>query len=109
METSMSEILFLYVTAPDAESADAIAEALVDCGLAACANILPGMRSVYRWEGAVEKNDEVVAIFKTPAAKAEAARREICRLHPYETPCIAAIPIAKTGSNPAFLAWVGAG
>jgi periplasmic divalent cation tolerance protein len=74
--------VLLYMTAPDAETAQRIAEALVEARLAACANIFPGMRSIYRWQGVIETAEEVAAIFKTAAALAEAACALIVRLHP---------------------------
>lgn len=103
---TQTEISLLYVTAPDAAMADQIGRALVEERLAACANILPEMRSVYRWRGAVETADEAVLIVKTTKAAARLARDRILALHPYETPCIMAIPLAGDGSNPAYLDWV---
>ena len=102
----MSDAVFLYVTAPDAETAEALARELVEGNLAACANILPGMRSVYRWEGKVERGEEVVMIVKTTTRSAAAARDRLIAAHPYDTPCVAAIPIAADGSNANFLEWI---
>ncbi len=102
----MAEIVFLYTTAPDAETARRIAHALVEARLAACANIIPGMRSVYRWKGAIETAEEVVAIFKTTAEQAALASSMILRLHPYETPSVVSLPVGEAGSNPAYLAWI---
>lgn len=95
------------MTAPDTETAERIAGALVEARLAACANIFPGVRSVYRWQGAIESAEEISAIFKTTAALAEAASALIVRLHPYEVPCIVSLPIGEAGSHPGYLSWIG--
>lgn len=102
----MTDAVLLYSTAPNQETAERIGAAMVEAGLAACANIISGMRSVYRWKGAVETAAETVLIVKTVRARAEEARAFLCRLHPYETPCVLAIPIDAAGSNPDFLAWL---
>ena len=69
--------VLIYATYPDPETAEAGGRALVEAGLAACVNILPGMVSVYRWEGAVERSEECVMIIKTRAVLADAVYR--CR------------------------------
>lgn len=102
----MPDATFLYVTAPDGGAAERIAEALVDERLAACVNLLADMRSVYRWEGKVERSDEVVLIVKTATDRVDAASLRIRELHPYATPCIVALPIA-TG-NADYVAWITA-
>lgn len=102
----MAEISFLYVTAPDETAAAKLADGLIEARLAACVNIIPGMRSVYRWEGRVESANELVLIVKTTRAEAQAACDLVRRLHPYETPAIVAFEAAKAGSNPAFLSWI---
>ena len=71
----MERPLLVYTTFPDAEMALAVGEALVRLRLAACVNVLPGMRSVYAWKGAVERADEVVALIKSREALAEPLRR----------------------------------
>lgn len=100
----MSEVVFLYVTAPDAETARTIAAALIRERRAACVNILPDIRSIYEWEGALEETTETPFLVKTTAAADAGAR--IAALHPYETPCIVALPVAREGSHPAFLDWI---
>lgn len=98
--------VFLYSTAPDRETAKAIARALVHSAAAACVNIIPGMTSVYRWRERIEESDEVVLIVKTTAAKAAAARHLILAHHPYETPAVAAIAIDEGRSHRPFLDWI---
>ncbi len=103
----MPRIMFLYATAPDDATARMIADALIEARLAACVNILGAAASVYRWKGAIERADEIVFLAKTTADNATRARDLILRLHPYETPAVAAINIEQASSNPAFLAWIG--
>ncbi|MCS6970214.1 MAG: divalent-cation tolerance protein CutA [Planctomycetota bacterium] len=100
------DVILLYSTAPDAETAERLGAALVDEGLAACINVIPDMRSVYRWQGAVERSAEAVLIVKTTRAAAAAASARLRALHPYEVPCILELPIA--GGDAAYLAWLAA-
>jgi periplasmic divalent cation tolerance protein len=102
----VSDIVFLYVTAPDPQAARQIARTLITEKLAACVNISAPMTSIYEWDGAIEETAETAMIVKTTAAAVERARDRIIALHPYETPCIAALPISAHGSAPAFLDWV---
>ncbi|WP_428408045.1 divalent-cation tolerance protein CutA [Hyphococcus sp.] len=102
----MSGIVFLYVTAPNAETAARIGRALVEEKLAACVNIHAEMRSVYEWEGKVEIGLETPLIVKTTTAAANAARDRIIALHPYGEPCVAALPVSADGSSPSFLDWI---
>ncbi|MGF1543139.1 MAG: divalent-cation tolerance protein CutA [Parvularculaceae bacterium] len=101
-------VVLLYCVAPDVETADAIAAALVEERLAACVNALPSVRATYRWEGAIAHAEEVAMIVKTTDARAEAAADRIAALHPYETPAVLAIDVAARGSAAAFLDWVAA-
>jgi periplasmic divalent cation tolerance protein len=105
---AMGETIFLYTTWPDAETARAAGEAAVDQGLAACANVHAPMSSIYRWKGAVERADETPMTLKTTAQRAGALRDLIAARHPYELPCILALPVNAAASNPAFLAWIAA-
>lgn len=103
----MDQIALLYTTWPDAETAERAAEAAVAARLAACVNILGSGRSIYRWQGVIERADEIVAMFKTTAGKAQALNRLIVDHHPYDTPAVVRLEVAETGSNPDFLAWIG--
>jgi periplasmic divalent cation tolerance protein len=101
----MSEPLqVVLVTAPDAEVGARIGRALVEEGLVACANLVPGVRSIYRWEGAVHDDAEVLLILKTRAALSDALAARVRALHPYELPEVLALPVAG-GSEP-YLDWV---
>jgi len=104
----MDEVVFLYTTWPDAETAEAAAVDAVEQRLAACANLMAPMPSVYRWEGKIERTEEIPVIFKTTARVAAELSRRLVQRHPYDTPAIAALPVAMDGSNPGFLAWIGA-
>ncbi len=84
----------------------AIARALVCERLAACANIIPGMRSLYRWQGALESADETVLILKTAAARVAALTERVQQLHTYTVPCVVAVPVVD--GSPEYLAWIAA-
>ena len=88
-------VVSVYAVFANAEEADRIGRQLVEERLAACVNILPGVRSVYRWKGAVESANEVAAIFKTTDRRADALITKIAGLHSYEVPCIVTWPIDK--------------
>jgi periplasmic divalent cation tolerance protein len=94
----------IYTTFPDIEHATATARDLVNAHLAACCNILPGMQSVYWWEGAVQEQGEVVMLVKTTNRMAGPAMARIARLHPYENPAILQLPV-QTGAAD-YLAWI---
>ena len=98
------DILILVSTCPDASTAERIARELVDASLVACVNIVPGLRSIYRWNGAVQADDEVLMILKTPADRLSAARERLVALHPYDVPEVVALPVAD-GHYP-YLQWV---
>jgi periplasmic divalent cation tolerance protein len=100
------ELRFVYVTTADREEARRIGRALVEHRLAACVNILDGMSSFYRWEGAVQDAQETVLIAKTRAELVEALCEKVKALHSYRCPCVVALPIL--GGNPAFLDWIAA-
>lgn len=102
----MSEIVFLYVTAPNTETAARIARSLIEEKLAACVNIHGEMRAVYEWEGAIEIKLETPLFVKTTKAAADAARDRVIELHPYDEPCVAAMPISRAGSSAGFLDWI---
>ena len=94
----------VYATAPDVATATDIAQALVNARLAACVNILPSMLSVYRWEGKVNTDDEVVMIIKTQRRLSDHVVQEVCARHPYEVPAVMVLPV-ETG-NVDFLDWI---
>ena len=98
--------IVVFMTAASGEEATRLAEMLVGAHLAACVQILPEMESVYRWEGKVERQSEVLLLVKTTQAKFSDLEREVRALHSYETPEIVAVPITA-GSAP-YLEWLRA-
>ncbi|WP_417490725.1 divalent-cation tolerance protein CutA [Maricaulis sp.] len=102
----MSKYRWIYTTWPEAALAEGAARTLVEERLCACANILPGMRSVYRWQGAVEIADEAVMILKADARTTGALQSRLRELHPATTPCFLALRIDAGMSSPDFLAWL---
>ena len=100
----MTEIWLLYSTFPNREKALSVAEALLDAHLIACANIIDNVTSVYRWEGHVQQEPEVVMMAKTQKEKVTRALDTIKQLHPYQLPCITAYEVG--GGFTPFLQWV---
>jgi periplasmic divalent cation tolerance protein len=98
--------LVVLVTCPTAERAAELARAVVEERLAACGNVVPGLRSIYRWEGKVQDDAEALLVLKTTRERFEALRERVLALHPYEVPEVIALPI-EAGSAP-YLAWIAA-
>jgi periplasmic divalent cation tolerance protein len=94
----------VLTTCPDADSAARLARALVEEKLAACVNVLPPMRSVYRWKGRIEEASEQLLVIKSAVAQFPALRDRLRALHPYELPEIVALPIRD--GLPEYLAWI---
>ena len=99
-----NDFFVILSTCPDTATAERLARTLVEESLAACVNVVPGLRSIYRWNGAVQADEEVLMIIKTTAARLEAARVRLVALHPYEVPEAIALPIAD--GHHAYLEWV---
>lgn len=97
-------VLVVLVTAP-ADVAPQLARTLVGERLCACANLLPQVRSVYRWQGAVEEGEETLLVLKTTQARYPELAARLRALHPYQCPECLALPVAA--GLPAYLAWVG--
>ena len=95
---------FVYITCATAQEAENIGTVLVERRLAACANILGGMRSLYWWEGKVEQGEETVLIAKTRTELVNELTEAVKAMHGYEVPCVAAMSIK--GGNPDFLEWI---
>ena len=94
----------VLLTGPTADTLRAIGGSLVAERLAACVNVLPGVRSIYRWQGAVEESEEALAIVKTTADRLPGLEARVGELHPYELPEILAIEPA--GGSTAYLNWI---
>lgn len=99
-----AQVVAVLITAPEEETARRIARALVEERLAACVNLLPGVRSIYRWQGAVEEATEVLLIAKTHAERVAALAARVRALHPYELPEVVTLPV--TDGSEAYLRWV---
>jgi periplasmic divalent cation tolerance protein len=96
--------ILVYATFPSAEDAERIGGRLVDDGLAACVNILPGMVSIYVWQGQRQRDSECAMIIKSRASLAGRIAETVRAMHPFENPAIVVIDIA--GGSPPFLDWI---
>jgi periplasmic divalent cation tolerance protein len=99
-----TEALVVLVTTPTPERAAEIARAVVEERLAACGNVVPAIRSIYRWEGKVHEDAEALLVLKTTRARFEALRDRVLALHPYQVPEVIALRV-EAGSA-AYLAWI---
>ena len=100
----MTDIVVVLSTVPDDESAERIAQALVDERLAACVNVLPPMTSIYRWKGAVERDTERQLVMKTTEQQVPALKKRLRELHSYELPEFVVLGVAA--GDPDYLSWV---
>lgn len=100
----MTDFVSVYITVAAQEEADQIAQSLVQNRLAACVNIVQGVKSLYHWQGAIEESHEIVVIAKTRVTLFEPLCEAVKALHSYETPCIVAQPIIA--ADQAFLEWM---
>jgi periplasmic divalent cation tolerance protein len=98
--------VFAYVTASSPEEADRLVEAVVGARLAACANVIDGMRSAYWWQGRLERAKETIVIFKTTRERYAALEEKVKATHSYAVPCVVALPV-EAGSA-AYLGWIEA-
>ncbi len=100
----MDTVLLVYSTAPDGETAKKIAQGLVEKKLAACVSMVPGLLSVYRWQGAVEEATEVCLMIKTTQRQLLALSEQLVAMHPYDVPELIALSV--TDGLPAYMQWV---
>ena len=103
---SDDEPIVVFLTAANGEEAVRLADMLIGAHLAACVQILPEMESVYRWEGKIERQPEILLLVKTTRSKFDELEKEVRALHSYETPEIIALPVVA-GSAP-YLEWLRA-
>jgi periplasmic divalent cation tolerance protein len=101
---TMERAVFVYTTWPTAVEAEAAGRTLVERRLAACVNILPGMTSIYRWQGALERAEEAVMIVKTRASLTGDVTDTVKQLHSYETPAILVMPLESVEKS--YLGWL---
>jgi periplasmic divalent cation tolerance protein len=100
----LERAVLVYTTYPSIVEAEKTGRALVERRLCACVNILPGMISHYRWQGAIERAEEVVMIVKTRASLTESVRAAVKEMHSYSTPAFLVIPVEVV--DPAYLDWL---
>lgn len=100
----MREYIVVLITAPNEEEAAKIAKELVGARLAACVNIIRGLRSIYRWQGKIEDESEVLMVAKTRRELFEGLQKKVKELHGYSVPEIIALPVV-TGSED-YLGWL---
>jgi periplasmic divalent cation tolerance protein len=106
MSVAPEQPIAVFITASNKEEASRLADMLVERKLAACVQILPAMESVYRWQGKIERQTEVLLIAKTFTAKFAELETEVRALHSYETPEIVAVPL--TALSEPYLKWLNA-
>ncbi len=99
-----ADVHVVLVTAPNLDVARTLARDLVESRLAACVNLVPAIHSLYRWEGEVQEDEEVLLVVKTRADRGEALARRIRDLHPYDVPEV--LELAAIGGSEAYLRWV---
>lgn len=104
MQEAPDDLRVAYITCADQDEAERLARILVGERLAACVNLLPGMRSWYWWQGRIDEAAEIVLIAKTTVAHMEALVARVTALHSYTTPCVVFLPVV--GGNPPFLDWL---
>lgn len=104
MSSDPGDLRVAYITCDDLSEAERIGRALVAERLAACVNLMPGLRSMFWWQGCIEETPEIMLIAKTSAANMEAVVARVKSLHRYSTPCVVFMPIV--GGNPPFLDWL---
>ena len=102
--TNETEGRVVLVTAPDAAVAESLVRRLVQEGVVACGNIVPGITSIYRWKDAVEHEQESLIVFKTTVGGARRLLERVPELHPYEVPEVLVLPVED--GHPPYLAWV---
>ncbi len=100
----MTQLIITLCTCPDRDTAEKIAQLLVDGALAACVNILPNITSIYSWKGQTESAEEHLLVIKSPQSGYQAIETAVRSLHPYELPEIIAVPIAH--GLPEYINWI---
>src|SRR5262245_44624277 len=100
----MANELVVFITVPDRGQADRIADAVVGERLAACVNIVGPIQSVYRWEGKIARDEELLLVVKTTRARYAALEARVLSIHPYQTPEVIALPIERGAA--AYLRWI---
>ncbi len=105
MTAQRTDVVTVIMTAPDAKTAEMLGHTLVSERLAACANVVPKIVSMYWWDGELQRDDEAMVILNTVQQRAEALEARAVELHPYSVPEVLVLPVSS-GHEP-YLAWVG--
>lgn len=100
-----TEYVTAYTTVADEKTADIIVNGIVPSKLAACVNIIPGVKSAYWWKGEIVKDNEMILLMKTRASLVDQLTAKIKEIHPYDVPALTVFPIVA--GNPEFLSWIG--
>lgn len=99
-----TDAVLIYSTFPSADAAETVGRALVEGRLVACANVLAGITSIYEWNGAIQRDEEVAMILKTSRARVAEVIEAVKAGHPYDVPAIVALDV--TGGHVAYLDWI---
>ena len=97
-------VVVVFSTFPSADKAAEVARTLVEERLVACVNVVPGVRSIYRWQGKLCDDSEVLAVIKTTSERADALVARLGQLHPYEVPEVLALPVSAGSAK--YIDWV---
>ena len=100
----MSELTIILCTCPDTDSGSSLANGLVEAGLAACVNILPSVRSIYRWQGTLQDESEVLLIIKSLAKRFDEIEAWLEEHHPYDVPEV--VGISADSVSGAYMRWI---
>ncbi|MCB1875650.1 MAG: divalent-cation tolerance protein CutA [Chromatiales bacterium] len=100
----MAETLLVFCTCPDQVAGESLAATLIEEKLAACVNLIPGLLSIYRWEGRTERSSECLLLIKSDQTHYPRLEMRLQELHPYELPEIIAVPVTR--GLPGYLQWV---
>ena len=101
----MTEFIIVFITAPNEKEAASISRTIVEESLVACVNIIPSVRSIYRWQGRVEDEQEVLMVVKTKKSLFERLQERVKELHSYEVPEIIGLPLVEGSKE--YLDWLG--
>lgn len=99
-----TDVRIALVTAPEGDAAERLVRSLVEEGVAACGNIVPGLLSLYRWEGEIQRDSEALILLKTTADEVARLVERVVALHPYDVPEVLVLPVEA--GHAAYLRWV---
>jgi len=99
------EFVIVYITTPDAKTANNIARKLIQDKLAACVNIISRVRSIYQWKGKIETSSELLLVVKTRRSLLRKMQNAVLKIHPYEAPEFIAVPLIY--ASPFYAKWLG--